>query len=211
MLVATANCCCHRRGKAIAAAPGRRCRGGGLDNRDLTGLSHGASGVALALFELAAATGELRFREAAERGFEYEQQYFSSRHNNWPDFRELMLNTPEAQWNYSLTWCHGAPGIALARLRAWQLTGRAEYREQAEAGLRTTAASVGGAMPGMGTWCLCHGTPGNADVLLIGAEILGDAPLMCWRSRQQSAVSRRTRKRTCRGRPASTAASRTRA
>ena len=59
---------------------------------------HGASGVALALFELAAATGELRFREAAERGFEYEQQYFSSRHNNWPDFRELMLNTPEAQW-----------------------------------------------------------------------------------------------------------------
>ena len=108
VLVATANCCCHRRGKAIAAAPGRRCRGGGLDNRDLTGLSHGASGVALALFELAAATGELRFREAAERGFEYEQQYFSSRHNNWPDFRELMLNTPEAQWNYSLTWCHGA-------------------------------------------------------------------------------------------------------
>ena len=101
------------------------------------------------------------------------------------------------------------PGIALARLRAWQLTGRAEYREQAEAGLRTTAASVGGAMPGMGTWCLCHGTPGNADVLLIGAEILGDAPVLA----QQAAIRgiETARKRTCRGRPASTAASRTRA
>jgi lantibiotic modifying enzyme len=144
----------------------------GTDARDLTGLSHGAGGVALALFELAAATGITPFADAAHRGFAYEQRYFSSRHNNWPDLREMAAGTPESQWGYSATWCHGAPGIALARLRAWQLTGVAEYRQQGEIALRTTAATVQSAAPGMETWCLCHGTAGNADVLLVGAEML---------------------------------------
>src|SRR5262249_3369804 len=143
--------------------------------RDLTGLSHGASGIALALFELAAATNDARFAEAAERGVAYEERWFSPRHGNWPDFRELPASAPEEQWGYSMTWCHGAPGIALARLRAWELTGRPEYRAQAETALRTTAATIHTAAPGMESWCLCHGTAGNADVLLVGAERLGEA------------------------------------
>jgi lantibiotic modifying enzyme len=146
----------------------------GYENRDLTGLSHGASGIALALFELAALTGEDRFNDVAAQGIAYEQRWFSPQHNNWPDFRELAANTPESQWGYSATWCHGAPGIALTRLRAWQLTGRAEYRQQAETALRTTAVQLESAAPGVGSWCLCHGTAGNADVLLLGSEILSD-------------------------------------
>jgi lantibiotic modifying enzyme len=86
----------------------------------------------------------------------------------------MLADTPPSQWPYSATWCHGAPGIALARLRAWQLTGRPEYRAQAEIALRTTAAGIEGAPMAMGTWCLCHGSAGNADVLLVGSEILGD-------------------------------------
>jgi lantibiotic modifying enzyme len=146
----------------------------GFENRDLTGLSHGTSGIALALIELAKVTGDERFSVVADQAIAYEQQWFSPRHGNWPDFRELAPNTPEAQWNYSATWCHGAPGIALARLRAWQLTGRPEYRQQAETALRTTSATVEAAAPAAGSWCLCHGTAGNADVLLSGAEILGE-------------------------------------
>jgi lantibiotic modifying enzyme len=110
----------------------------------------------------------------AEQGIAYEQQWFSPRHNNWPDFREVMPNTPEAQWGYSAAWCHGAPGIALTRLRAWQLTHRPEYRQQAEAALRATTATVESAAPAAGSWCLCHGAAGNADVLLAGSEILGE-------------------------------------
>jgi lantibiotic biosynthesis protein len=172
-----------RHGESLLASA-RRSDGGcswrtlpempGYENRDLTGLSHGAAGIALALFELAHVTGDRRFDAAATQGFAYEQRWFSPQRSNWPDFREMMPNTPEAQWNYSATWCHGAPGIALARLRAWQLTGRPEYRAQAEIALRTTAASLENTPLGMGSWCLCHGTGGNADVLLVGSEILGD-------------------------------------
>ena len=159
----------------------------GFENRDLTGLSHGAGGIALALFELGQATGERRFSEVGERAIAYEQHWFSPRHSNWPDFRELPLNTPEAQWTYSATWCHGAPGLALARLRSWQITGRPEYRQQAEAALRATLASVQGAVPGQESWCLCHGTAGNADVLLMAAEMLGD---QAWRDPVRQAATR---------------------
>jgi class II lanthipeptide synthase len=159
----------------------------GFSTRDLTGLSHGAGGVALALFELAAVTGDARFTDAAERGVAYEQHWFSPRHRNWPDFRELPIDAPEAQWGWSATWCHGAPGIALARLRAWELTRRPEYREQAEAALHTTAATLQTAAPGMESWCLCHGTAGNADVLLVAAERLGDSS---WQEAVASAAAR---------------------
>jgi lantibiotic biosynthesis protein len=159
----------------------------GYENRDLTGLSHGTSGIALALFELAKVTGDPRFATAATQAFAYEQRYFSGQHNNWPDFREMQANTPESQWGYSVTWCHGAPGIALARLRAWQITGRPEYRAQAEIALRTTAASLESSPMGMGSWCLCHGTAGNADVLLVGSEVLGDP---AWQATAVRAASR---------------------
>ena len=147
----------------------------GVKTRDLTGYSHGAAGIAVALFELATVTGDARFAETAERGVAYEQRWFSPRHRNWPDFRELPIDAPETQWGYSATWCHGAPGIALARVRAWELTRRPEYREQAEIALQATAATLQTAAPGMESWCLCHGTAGNADVLLTAAERLGDA------------------------------------
>ena len=159
----------------------------GYENRDLTGLSHGTAGIGLALFELARATNESRFDNAAAQAFAYEQRWFSPQHNNWPDFREMQPGTPESQWGYAAAWCHGAPGIALARLRAWQLTGRAEYREHAEIALRTTAASLDSTAMGMGSWCLCHGTAGNADVLLVGAQILGDA---AWQTAAIRAASR---------------------
>jgi lantibiotic modifying enzyme len=159
----------------------------GCENRDLTGLSHGTSGIALALFELANVTGDVRFAAAATQAFAYEQRWFSPQHNNWPDFRELQPNTPESQWGYSVTWCHGAPGIALARLRAWQLTGRPEYRAQAEIALRTTATTLENSPMGMGSWCLCHGTAGNGDVLLVGAEILGEP---AWQATAIRAASR---------------------
>jgi len=159
----------------------------GYRTRDLNGLTHGAAGIAAALFELAAATGDARFGEAAARGIDYEQRSFSTTHRNWPDFRELPADAPEAQWGYTATWCHGAPGIALARLRAWELTERPEYREQAEIALQTTAATLQTAAPGTESWCLCHGAAGNADVLLVAAERLRQPS---WRDSVGAAAAR---------------------
>ena len=186
----------HRHGAALVASAHRTEDGcswatmpptEGCENRNLTGYSHGASGIGVALLELATITGDPTFGETARLAMAYEQRWFSPRHGNWPDFREMQLNTPESQWPYSVAWCHGAPGIALARLRAWQLTQQPAYREQAMTALRTTASTVAATAPGVGAWCLCHGTAGNADVLLSGSAVLGEAS---WRQAAEQAAMR---------------------
>jgi len=81
--------------------------------KPLTGFSHGASGMAAALARLHAGTYRGEFREAAERALEYERAVFSPDHSNWPDFRgQQVTSSPR----FMLSWCHGAPGIALSRI-----------------------------------------------------------------------------------------------
>lgn len=78
------------------------------EGRALCGLTHGAAGIALALDRLAVATGNTEYRDAALRAIEYENSLFNESQSNWPDLRRDGV--------YSPTWCHGAPGIGLARL-----------------------------------------------------------------------------------------------
>lgn len=137
--------------------------------RDTTGYSHGAAGPATALWELFAVTDEGRFGAAAERGYAYEQFYFDPVCGNWPDFREgVPVASPGAR-AFSMSWCHGAPGIALSRLRAARLTGRTDFDAQTEAGLKTTAGDLRTRLEqGLrnSNFSLCHGLAGNADILL---------------------------------------------
>src|SRR5262249_11783937 len=74
----------------------------------LTGFSHGAAGIAYALLKAHTVTGNPAFREAARRGLDYERSLFVAAQNNWPDFRK--------GGRFGATWCHGAPGVGLARL-----------------------------------------------------------------------------------------------
>lgn len=145
---------------------------------DLTGYSHGAAGVALALLELAHATGEARFREGADEGFRYERRWFNPHYGNWPDFRSFdepgAPPSPSHEPGYALAWCHGAPGIGLSRVRAWQLTGDDAYRQEAEAAIRTTTAALQAtARAGSAGFSLCHGDAGNAELLLFAEEAFG--------------------------------------
>jgi lantibiotic modifying enzyme len=57
----------------------------------LCGLAHGSSGQAWALGELAAATGEARFAEAATAARRHERAWFDPTHNSWPDLRPEAL------------------------------------------------------------------------------------------------------------------------
>jgi lantibiotic modifying enzyme len=142
--------------------------------RNLTGLSHGAAGIGLALVELAAATGERRFSEAAVRGFDYEQSLFDSAALNWPDLRELVPGQPASSSAFATFWCHGGPGIALSRLTALQRLGGSRWRSEAEAGLELARTSVDRALQhGGGNFSLCHGLAGNAEILADGARVLG--------------------------------------
>lgn len=145
--------------------------------QDLNGFSHGAAGISWALLELWKATGEGKFRVAAEQGFAYERQSFDARQENWPDFRGLYdawAGTP-GQPSFMTAWCHGAPGIGLSRVRAYELTGEESYRREAEAALRCTSRALAGtAALGQSNYSLCHGSAGNAELLVYAARVFGD-------------------------------------
>ena len=135
--------------------------------RPLTGFSHGASGIAWALLELFDVTGEERFKRAALDAFAYERSVFLPELRNWPDYRDLdglleagQKDDPEP--SAMVTWCHGAPGIGLARVRALEILEDDEaIREDMNVALQTTLEQ------GFGRGhSLCHGDLGNLELLL---------------------------------------------
>lgn len=144
---------------------------------NLIGFSHGTAGVAYALLELYRETNEAGYLRAAEDALRYERQFFNSDVGNWPDFREESQRpVRRSPPSYKTFWCHGAPGIALSRLRAYQITGNDVYKEEAEIALNTTRAAIVAAMESRRLeYSLCHGLPGNADVLISGYRVLGSA------------------------------------
>ena len=148
------------------------------NRHNLTGLSHGAAGAGLALLELFSETAAAEYRQTAESAFGYERYWFQSAVSNWPDFRDLA-NIPQSIGSISQCatfWCHGAPGIALSRMRAFQLFGGASYREEVRVALRTTCEWLCDELDnGSGTFSLCHGLCGNVDVLLQCMELSDEA------------------------------------
>ncbi len=146
----------------------------------LAGLSHGASGLAWALAELAVLsdlTSDLRseLAKAAGQVLRYESSLFDASAGNWRDLRDR----PEQESDRHLVaWCHGAPGIGLARIAILQTLRRSEGSGStathltdhlSEAALqrdveRAVACTLG---QGFGlTHSLCHGDLGNLDFLL---------------------------------------------
>lgn len=77
----------------------------------LTGLSHGNAGIAASLRRLAAAGNRQDFADMAAEAIRYENALFDPVRKNWPDLRA----GPAEPAKYMNTWCHGAPGIGLAR------------------------------------------------------------------------------------------------
>ncbi|HEV3047932.1 MAG TPA: lanthionine synthetase LanC family protein, partial [Solirubrobacteraceae bacterium] len=134
----------------------------------LTGLSHGASGCALALLELWRATAESAYLQAAERAFAYERSLFDPDAANWPDLRAAAPAR-----SFAALWCHGAGGIALARLHAERLAAGAQAGAEARVALDTTARALAGELAQGGNFSLCHGLAGNAEILLHGHAELG--------------------------------------
>lgn len=142
----------------------------------LTGFSHGAAGIGWALLELYQVTREKKWREAAEEAFRYERHWFNPTQMNWPDFRNLAGTGSQSDPGYMLAWCHGAPGIGLARLRAYALLGSAILRQEAEVAIQSTTTMLEQAMTsGQGNYSLCHGLGGNAELLLYGSTVLQNA------------------------------------
>jgi lantibiotic biosynthesis protein len=159
-------------------APRARALAAALLDADLplTGLAHGRSGLGLAL--VAADGARLRrkgLRVLADEGAEYVEA-----DDGWPDLRDpdgaVAAGAPPP---FATAWCHGAPGIALARIRALELVpGDPALEGDARRALRASEWPTAAAAEGIGAdFCLCHGLAGNAWVLLEGSEALRDERL----------------------------------
>jgi len=125
-----------------------------------SGFAHGASGFAHALLQIYRRVGGAELRAAALEAFDFERTLWNEACGNWEDSREEP--EPPGMWS----WCHGAPGIALARLSALGcLDGDAEAESAIALDLRQALRStLGGRVPKVDT--LCCGTFGRIDVLL---------------------------------------------
>ena len=138
----------------------------------LTGFSHGAAGMAWALLELASVAGEERFRKTALELIEWERSLFNAEKKNWPDLRDRQPGLPAGpavkdEPGFCFAWCHGAPGIGLARLRSLPHLDDTQTRAEINAALETTLAQ------GIGrNHSLCHGDLGNLELIVYASRWL---------------------------------------
>lgn len=173
---------CARLGRRLLAAAQKSKQGASWassalpSTRNLTGFSHGAAGIACALLELCNATGDGRFRRGAEAAFRYERSWFDAQAQNWPDLREEPGEPRPSRraFPFATAWCHGSAGIALSRIRAFEILNDPTCKAEALVGLRTTRKAVEVSLDaGSADFSLCHGLAGKAEVLLYGSRALG--------------------------------------
>ncbi len=141
----------------------RSWSGAGLTAHTLNGMSHGAAGYAYALAALSAATGRDDFAQAAAECVDFEDASYDPTHNNWPDLRG------EGEPGWPCQWCHGAPGIGLARI-AMNRVGATS--EQVGADIRHALAGTERGWPGV-VDTLCCGALGSVEFFCEAADALG--------------------------------------
>jgi type 2 lantibiotic biosynthesis protein LanM len=124
----------------------------------LTGFAHGGAGMAWALMKLTALTGEERLRTTALAAIDFERSQYRPEARNWRDLRTRPEGDRDA---FRSAWCHGAPGIGLARLSCLDILDNPDIRAEIDTALATTVITG---------FCrnrsLCHGDLGNLQFLL---------------------------------------------
>jgi type 2 lantibiotic biosynthesis protein LanM len=138
--------------------------GQGMGKRALNGMSHGAAGFAYALDSLASATGRKDFAAAAAECIAFEDSSFDANRNNWPDLRG------EGEPSWPCQWCHGAPGIGLARIAMARhgKNGRGQLKDDVVHAVEGAATGWPGSVD-----TLCCGTLGNVEFICEAACTLG--------------------------------------
>lgn len=156
--------------------------------RPLSGFAHGAAGISFALLRLAERTNDDAYIQAAMDGIAYEQSLFLPSAGNWRDLRDSSGSAPlEAQ--HCTAWCHGAPGITLARLGGLAVLETAQIRADIEIGLQTTQRfGIGGVDH------LCCGGMGRVDILIEAAQRLNRPELLQVAHRQAGWVVNRAQR-----------------
>ena len=131
----------------------------------LTGFAHGAAGIAYALLRLFEQTREMKYVEAALEGFDFERSLYDHERRAWLDLR---FGRPLEQ----SAWCHGAPGIALARALAFSLIDDPIVHRDLESALSVTLS-----LAQMPSDHLCCGNCSVVEILHVTAGLLQRAEL----------------------------------
>ena len=153
--------------------------GQGSGPQGLNGMSHGAAGFAYALASLSAATGRDEFAKAASECIAFEDFSYNAERHNWPDLRG------DGDPGWPCQWCHGAPGIGLARIAIAKRGGL-------DSELLTT--DINNALAGVERgWpvqldTLCCGTLGSIEFFCEAGSALGRSDLRELASRRLAAV-----------------------
>lgn len=155
----------------------------------LCGLSHGASGIAFVFLELGNYFQNKACFWIAEQAIKYESNFFEPAVSNWADLRTLIhiedqrVNYEKAYENNDVEffegknfvsgWCHGAPGIGLVRLRAFELLGKESFWREAKASVLNVKGSLNN-RDLCNNVSVCHGDLGNIELLLYAYQLTSD-------------------------------------
>jgi lantibiotic modifying enzyme len=134
--------------------------------------------VAWALLELWSLRRVDWLRELAEDALRYEDRVFDDALGNWPDLRHYStwMSARQLPPSCQTVWCHGAGGIALARIRAYELTREPSHLASAQTAIRALARGTSEMNEvDEDSLSLCHGLAGNLGILSIAATRLPDS------------------------------------
>lgn len=134
-----------------------------IGGRIAAGFAHGQAGIAYALTRLYEFDRREELLSAALSAIKSENTLYSPDRQNWQDIR-LGADAPDED-KYPGKWCHGAPGIGLARLGNIKFL--PDAYEDVERAIAATAA-----LPQAASDHLCCGNFGCADVLLTAGHKL---------------------------------------
>ena len=154
---------CGERLLETAQRHGGECAWLAADGRRYVGFAHGAAGIGVALTRLFRATGRKDFLAAAAGAHQFEKRMFHAAAGNWP----VAAGDDGAPAEMMTAWCHGAPGLALARSLAAVTLQDSALLTGVTPALQTTAA-----VPVRLDDHLCCGSMGRCDVLLTAGEAL---------------------------------------
>ena len=162
-LVARARRCVARlAGTQITSGSDRGAWPAADDGCARAGFAHGAAGIAAALCRYGSHVNEPDVREVVEKAWGFERRLFAGNAGTWPTVRR------DGGRILMAAWCHGAPGIALARAGVPAAMSDPLLRDEIEAAMAQTLAA-----PASQLDHLCCGNLGRADVALTVGRLTG--------------------------------------
>lgn len=136
-----------------------------MEGECFTGFAHGAAGILYFLAKHARQHDSDLAEEAALAAVDWLMDTGRVSSSGVSLWWPMSLST-EPPWHW---WCHGAPGIALGFLAAYEMTGERRYAGAARACLRTHPVHV--RYPNLSQ---CHGLSGLGEIYLEAYRVLGD-------------------------------------